>query len=1509
MKKRFLFLLTMSLIAFEAMSQVQIFYENFGTNSFFRNDANKYNEYSSDKNMFSSDIISIHNWDAEQNSNYEGASGNSFVWLGRVSTDPITDIPFMHISGINTSEFSKIQLSFGCATWHGATSDYIEIHYSIDGTTWTPMDATNLADGEYVSGNWGWVQLAEELPATTDLHIKIHVTSLEQSVRFDDVRVTGFSSDSNPPTQPGNLSASAITYNSFSLSWIASTDDNEVSHYSIFQDGAWVTTTTTTTVQLDYLMPNQTATYTVVAYDMANNASQASEGVEVATESLPEGFQYSWQKPHAKVIETGDLEWQPEPFVFEKGISVRYIDFENGSDKNDGLSPENPWKHHPWDSKATENAAGCTGIHTYIFKRGVVYRGTLEAKESGTTNDPIRLTSDPDWGTGEAAIYGSRQFNEGWQKADADIAPNIPEPEKVWYLDVWLPETKVVCQVNGDEIKRVHLARIPNYQHTPDDPLKTWWAWSRKQYDDDAKKLWLTDRVNFTQSNPDFYKGGTVRSQEDAIVMCTVWEQTIQEYLPDEQKISVTNENFGGARCHYFIENTPFLLDTTNEFYYDKENNRMFLRLDEDKDPNTTTIEAATESQLLEIDNKHNIVISGLTFGFTTANKVRFGYRDCISAIRITGTCSNIELKNNVFRYVNGGITSQNGASQTSHHITVSDNDFQVVDDLAIVFASNNEMYYEDMYLYRNRIYNNGARQLGRWYTSVPAMFGEFTSGEVAGNIVDVSWGNGLDFFWGKSGSSNKYIPFIRGLVHHNKASNTLIGTNDYGGIESWQGGPTYYFNNVSHNASGYKHYNNTSLGLAFYFDGCFKHSVFNNIASGVSKQRNEASYMQVLGLYNMYVHNTGYNTEIFFNGGSRNLALNGHNAYLANIGDNIETFFRHELDEAVIPFDAYGYNIMSNCDFRGTLESKSKELDYDEFVEKLESYDSHIMQLGWEAGKPVFSNIEQYDFKPAQTGEAIDRGVKFFTAFPLYAVVGEWHFYKHPADLSIIMSENFYMTSEYSDRTKYKDVPKNHLKAHNVSEENFVTGDLENWTEGALVFDGQSTYCSIDHNAASQTICDNIDMTTNNFTLEIYLKTEENHTGSAILSKFKDGNGYEVRIDGNGKIQVRLMVANAEAVSRTSSETVNNGQWHHIVAEINRKGTIAIYIDGKLSNGELTGIMPGEEISLTNTSDFLVGTDHADAYFYGLIDFLRISKGLLYDAKTTVDELHTWMTDGPFLYDFAGQAPIGKRDAGAIEAGEKTCELSISSEKLEFNYEGGSDEIIVNQPDNFELLESTGNFYSFSISDNTFALEAYENTTPVIRDGEMHIFGCNETKAVYISQDAAPCVFIYEPTKMEAASEGETFAYALTTNGDITLRRSGRFFKPDFSDNRDTLYIIFEENTSSEERTGTLYVDNCAGTHEVQMIQQGTGTDINKLNKNGIDIYPNPVTNDKIHITIPQIRTKHKLTITDLNGKVIENHNIYHQKQTITLKASEGMYLLHVTGNEIMLRTKIVVQ
>ncbi len=170
------------------------------------------------------------------------------------------------------------------------------------------------------------------------------------------------------------------------------------------------------------------------------------------------GVTFSWQEAYAKVRPHGDLEWAPMPFRFEKRASLRYIDFGAGNDENDGTTKEAPWKHHPWDSQATGKAKLCSGIHTYVFKGGVGYRGELSVREAGKPGEPIRLTRDPAWGQGPAVLCGSERIT-GWKKG-ATLA-DIPEPEKVWWADLnFAPRAVWLVRKEGDFL-RIPLAHFP----------------------------------------------------------------------------------------------------------------------------------------------------------------------------------------------------------------------------------------------------------------------------------------------------------------------------------------------------------------------------------------------------------------------------------------------------------------------------------------------------------------------------------------------------------------------------------------------------------------------------------------------------------------------------------------------------------------------------------------------------------------------------------------------------------------------------------------------------------------------------------------------------------------------------------------------------------------------------------------------------------------------------------------------------------------------------------------
>jgi hypothetical protein len=144
------------------------------------------------------------------------------------------------------------------------------------------------------------------------------------------------------------------------------------------------------------------------------------------------------------------------------------------------------------------------------------------------------------------------------------------------------------------------------------------------------------------------------------------------------------------------------------------------------------------------------------------------------------------------------------------------------------------------------------------------------------------------------------------------------------------------------------------------------------------------------------------------------------------------------------------------------------------------------------------------------------------------------------------------------------------------------------------------------------------------------------------------DDAGYVLGVNKEGG--VTLAATSGGATSWLDSRSaVNDAQWHHVIAEADRKaGTFTIYIDGKR---DARGPGLGANASLANDADLYVGGAPNGHYLTGAIDFMRIARGTLADSKTTIEELYDWEFNGPFLYDFTGRKrPTDGGEAGAID-------------------------------------------------------------------------------------------------------------------------------------------------------------------------------------------------------------------------------------------------------------------
>lgn len=97
------------------------------------------------------------------------------------------------------------------------------------------------------------------------------------------VNITGSNADTTAPTAPTNVSASAITQTTATLSWSASTDNVGVTEYEIFSNGTSIGTVTATSANITGLTANTPYSYTVKAKDAAANISNSSNSVSFTT--------------------------------------------------------------------------------------------------------------------------------------------------------------------------------------------------------------------------------------------------------------------------------------------------------------------------------------------------------------------------------------------------------------------------------------------------------------------------------------------------------------------------------------------------------------------------------------------------------------------------------------------------------------------------------------------------------------------------------------------------------------------------------------------------------------------------------------------------------------------------------------------------------------------------------------------------------------------------------------------------------------------------------------------------------------------------------------------------------------------------------------------------------------------------------------------------------------------------------------------------------------------------
>lgn len=1040
----------------------------------------------------------------------------------------------------------------------------------------------------------------------------------------------------------------------------------------------------------------------------------------LATQAAEQPF--AWQQDYARVSETGDIEWTPREFRFVAAGSVRYIDYERGSDDADGASTQRPWKHHPWDAAASGNAAKASGIDTYIFRGGVVYRGQLTVREQGKPGAPIRLTRDPQWGDGPAIIAGSEHVT-GWSRGD--VHPKIPDPATVWKATLdFTPRTLWMIDAHG-AATRIPLARHPNWTSQSEDHKAQWFNWTNDPHPFKAKEGYsANDSKRLKGLDPDFVQGALIYS-EFGWVMGTPYPTPVNKYDPADGSVQWANWTGGGNASvifrgmRYYLEDKPQYLDDPNgEFWFDRQRSggTLYVRLPAGVDPNQVRLEAGRYSDLIVGTDVKHLEISGLDFRWTTQpwnldvvswdfRTKPFGVNPAAhpACIRVWGRGEDIRIANCKFEDVVNGICMRAiGEGSPIRDITVEDNVFRNNDAGAASFTAGAGWGFSHLVgvLDDVRLYRNYAAEIGfrapRYERGCTFDLTHPLRAHIAGNVVERSGAQAINVVSGK-GASRGDVPLIRVLIHQNKAWKTMQNGNDFGGIEAWQHGTVYIFNNLSFDARGQRegervhNKGNPGFGHAYYLDGGFKNYLFNNIAWGLANDPtsplvNCSAFQEIYSHQNIFLNNTAYNYTV----GSRRQAPHaGRNKYLGNVWQGMsERVFRH-ADPAKTQADgnaadagpqkqhfdyetnAYAGNVFYDIAELGVYEASGRWLSsLDDFRAALQKRQSLVCDLGVLDKAAPLRDPGRGDFRLREQSAAVDQGAVAFVPWSLYGVVGEWNFYPAGNDHRRIIDEHWYAKDFLTDRTEYHARPTYPLTVVNVEPADYIAGPLENFTAGALRFDpAKKIFATITHADLTKPFTANLATRANhgqdpqrqeftftgddlkspaiyssNFLIEAFFGAD----GDGLIIGKQQGTGYELRLK-NGRIAFSVAAAGGSRAEVTSQATLSDGRWHHVLVEADRAArTLAIYVDGKPDN---RGAGVGSE-SLANESDLYVGGSPAGDYLSGAIDFLRIAHGTLADAHTTIEELYAWQFDGPALRDMRGAQPKGKgRDAGALES------------------------------------------------------------------------------------------------------------------------------------------------------------------------------------------------------------------------------------------------------------------
>ncbi|SEJ03001.1 Por secretion system C-terminal sorting domain-containing protein [Dyadobacter koreensis] len=405
---------------------------------------------------------------------------------------------------------------------------------------------------------------------------------------------------------------------------------------------------------------------------------------------------------------------------------VNYYVSESGSDQNDGLTTNTPWKTI---DKVNAMAATFQAGDSILFSRGDVFRGEILPQQSGTSAAMISYSA---YGTGATPVINGASVITNWTVHNGNV----------WVADY----QGSLSSMNNFFInnKSSQIGRYPNADAVNQGYLRIQGGSGSTVLTDNSQvgKDWTgataVVRVNlFLLNKPvvQSHVGSTLTFAAPGIGNYTV------------------NAGYG-----YFLQNHIATLDQQGEWYFDKTARKLFLY--SETDPNNLITEAPASNNCFSASGKSYLNIENLAF----KNANEYGVKIDSTAGFLT---RNITIRKCIFTNSHNALLVNRGLQ-----IAVLDNEFRSTNNNAIFLTARESVCS------RNKIIN----------TALRAGMGEPANNQY--NAINLVGRDAIasDNYIDSVGYCGIRFEGTRLLIKHNQVSNFAMVKCDIGGIYTFKG-------------------------------------------------------------------------------------------------------------------------------------------------------------------------------------------------------------------------------------------------------------------------------------------------------------------------------------------------------------------------------------------------------------------------------------------------------------------------------------------------------------------------------------------------------------------------------------------------------------------------------------------------------------------------------------------------------------------------------------------------